>query len=82
MMTNQPQSEDREADDQQPPHCAECRQPLYLGDEMIRMETGVLGGNGFVPLPTERTILLCNTECVRRYFMPEEDIVQMKRRVP
>lgn len=64
------------------PKCIECKQPLYLGDELIRLETGVLGGKGFVALPTERTIHLCNSECARRYFIPEEDVVKMKRRIP
>lgn len=83
-MTKQietPVRNDADDSEKPQPHCAECKQKLYLGDELIRLETGVLGGKGFVALPTERTIHLCNFECARRYFMIESD-VKMKRRIP
>ncbi len=84
-MTNNeqyPAHHEQNGDNEDQPRCVECKQEFYLGDEMIRLDTGVLGGKGFVPLPTERTSFLCNSECARRYFIPEEDLVPMKRRIP
>ena len=77
-MDNKTIQNDRE--EKERADCAECRRELLLGNECIRCQLGVIGARGFVPLgePTH----LCDHECARRYYLPEEDVKRLQRRIP
>ena len=59
--------------------CKHCRREIHLGADMTRVEQGVLGPRGFVPL--EKEMLFCKEECLRSYFNGS-DVEKLARRVP
>lgn len=46
--------------------CANCNRELNLGVDAIRVDEGVIGMKGFIPL--ENTMLFCCERCLRDYF--------------
>ncbi len=44
--------------------CANCQRELDVGVEAIRVDTGVIGMKGFVPLDT---LLFCCEKCMTEY---------------
>jgi len=59
--------------------CANCRGELNLGAEAIRVDEGVIGMRGFVPL--EKTLLFCNDKCLTDYY-DLGDLPTVPRRIP
>ena len=46
--------------------CANCIRELDIGVDVLRVDEGVIGMKGFVPL--ENTLLFCCERCLRDYF--------------
>lgn len=46
--------------------CAQCRRVLDVGTDAIRVEEGVMGIKGFIPL--EKILYFCCEDCIREYF--------------
>ena len=46
--------------------CANCERELDVGVDAIRIDEGVIGMKGFVPL--DKTMLFCCDKCIRDYF--------------
>jgi hypothetical protein len=46
--------------------CANCIRELDIGVDTIRVDEGVIGMKGFIPL--ENTLLFCCERCLRDYF--------------
>ncbi len=59
--------------------CAQCSTELYLGVEVLGVQLGVVGPNGFVQL--EDMEFLCNEACARGYF-DDTDVIKLPRRIP
>ena len=47
-------------------NCANCRRDLDVGVDMIRVDEGVMGNKGFVPL--DSTMYFCCDKCLKDYF--------------
>lgn len=45
--------------------CEHCRRELQLGEDVIRMENGVIGPRGFIDL--DDAMFFCNDECLKGY---------------
>lgn len=45
--------------------CAHCRRDLQLGEDVIRMENGVIGPRGFIDLGN--AMFFCDEDCLKRY---------------
>ena len=59
--------------------CENCRRELDLGVEAIKVNEGVIGMRGFVPL--EKTVLLCGEKCLRDYY-DLGDLPSVPARIP
>ena len=59
--------------------CANCERELDVGVDAIRIDEGVIGMKGFVPL--DKTMLFCCDKCIRDYF-DLGDLPSMPKRVP
>ena len=59
--------------------CRECQRELRMGENSMRVEWGVMGPRGFVPLGDPR--FFCDYDCARSYFC-DEPVEQRPRRVP
>lgn len=59
--------------------CENCRRELDVGVDVIRVDEGVMGMKGFVPL--EKTMFFCCDKCVREYF-ENGDLPSMPSRIP
>ena len=59
--------------------CANCVRQLDIGVDAIRVDEGVMGMKGFVPL--ENTLLFCSERCLRDYF-DMGDLPSVPRRMP
>jgi hypothetical protein len=46
--------------------CASCRRELDIGVDVIKVDEGVIGVKGFVPL--EKMLFFCCERCLRDYF--------------
>ena len=60
-------------------NCANCRRDLDIGVDVIRVDEGVVGTKGFVPL--EGTMFFCCERCLRDYF-DMGDLQSIPSRVP
>jgi hypothetical protein len=57
--------------------CACCRHKLDIGVDAIRIDTGVIGMEDFVPM--EKTLFFCSENCIRNcYNMDKPPIVSPK----
>ncbi len=63
-------------------YCAECRKKLELGEDVLTVESGVLGPRGIVPL--EEPLVFCSALCMIGQFSgrPSDEPTQLPRRVP
>ena len=59
--------------------CANCIRELDIGVDVLRVDEGVIGMKGFVPL--ENTLLFCCERCLRDYF-DIGDLPGVPRRFP
>ena len=59
--------------------CTNCRRELDIGVDAMRIEEGVIGMKGFVPL--DKTMFFCCDKCIRDYF-DLGDLPSMPKRVP
>lgn len=59
--------------------CEECGSAIHMGRDVIRVQQGVMGSRGVVPLVDE--MLFCSEECLKRSYAPEP-AVTMRRRLP
>lgn len=59
--------------------CNNCRRELHLGAEAIKVDQGVIGMRGFVPL--EKTLLFCCEKCLRDYY-DLGDLPSVPARIP
>jgi hypothetical protein len=46
--------------------CANCIRQLDIGVDTLRVDEGVIGTKGFIPL--ENTLFFCCDRCLRDYF--------------
>ena len=46
--------------------CENCRRELDVGVDATRIEEGVIGTKGFVPL--DKTMFFCSDKCVHAYY--------------
>jgi hypothetical protein len=46
--------------------CSQCRRELDVGIDVIKVEEGVMGMKGFIPI--EKILFFCCEECIREYF--------------
>jgi hypothetical protein len=71
---------------EKPLQCIECKETIYLGEEIVGVQSGVNGNRGFVPLEEMR--MLCSEECAVDYFndrIPSASNggpIQRSRRIP
>jgi hypothetical protein len=59
--------------------CANCDRELDIGVDAIRVDEGVMGMKGFVPL--EKTLLFCCEKCLIEYY-DLGNLSSMPRRIP
>lgn len=59
--------------------CANCTKDINIGSDIIRVEEGVSGLKGFIPL--EKTMLFCCEKCLTDYF-DMSNLPSIPRRVP
>lgn len=59
--------------------CENCRRELDIGVDVMRVEEGVMGMKGFVPL--EAIMLFCSEKCLKDYF-DLGDLPSVRRRIP
>jgi hypothetical protein len=59
--------------------CANCERELDIGVDAIRVDEGVMGMKGFVPL--EKTLLFCCEKCLIEYY-DLGNLASMPRRIP
>ena len=45
--------------------CEHCRHELQLGEDVIRMDNGVIGPRGFIDLG--KAMFFCNEDCLKGY---------------
>jgi len=60
-------------------NCANCQHDLDVGREVTKMDEGVMGLKGFVPL--DKTLFFCCEECVSAYF-DVRGLPSMPKRIP
>lgn len=61
--------------------CAECHARIDLGRDLIRLEQGVLGPRGLVPL--ENAVYFCSESCMQEHVCGNEATVEKRpRRMP
>jgi len=59
--------------------CANCIRELHIGIDTVRVEEGVMGTKGFIPL--EDALFFCCDRCLRDYF-DIDDLPSVPRRMP
>lgn len=59
--------------------CANCKCDLDIGHDVIKVDEGVMGVKGFVPL--EKTLLFCCERCLKDYY-DLDDLLGMPSRIP
>jgi hypothetical protein len=59
--------------------CANCERELDVGVDAIRVDEGVMGMKGFVPL--EKTLLFCCEKFLGEYY-DLSDLPSVPRRIP
>ena len=59
--------------------CANCNRDLDIGVDIIKVDEGVMGTKGFVPL--ENNLLFCCERCLRDYF-DLGDLPSVPKRIP
>ena len=59
--------------------CANCIRELDIGTDVLRVEEGVIGTKGFIPL--ENTLYFCCERCLKDYF-DTADLPNMPGRFP
>lgn len=59
--------------------CANCNRELEIGMDAIRVEEGVTGTKGFIPL--ENVLFFCCEKCLRDYF-DLSDLPSRPSRIP
>ncbi len=59
--------------------CANCDRDLGIGLDAKRVDEGVIGTRGFVPL--DKTMFFCCEECIKDYY-DLSDLPSMPRRIP
>lgn len=59
--------------------CTNCARELDVGVDAIRVDEGVMGMKGFVPL--EGDLYFCSERCLREYF-DMGDLPSVPRRMP
>lgn len=59
--------------------CANCQRELDVGVDAMRIDEGVIGMKGFVPL--DKTMFFCCDKCIHGYF-DLGDLPSIPRRVP
>jgi hypothetical protein len=59
--------------------CANCACELDVGVDAIRVDEGVMGMKGFVPL--EKTLLFCCEKCLIEYY-DLGDLAKVPGRIP
>jgi hypothetical protein len=59
--------------------CENCHRELDVGVDVIRVDEGVMGMKGFVPL--EGTMFFCCEKCLRDYF-DMADLPSLPGRIP
>jgi hypothetical protein len=60
--------------------CGTCQRELEEGMDVLEVQEGVVGVNGFVPL--ESTALFCSVECLKSFFSGSKGYEQAPRRLP
>jgi len=59
--------------------CANCNRDLDIGLDAIKVEEGVVGTRGFVPL--DHKLFFCCEQCLHEYF-DLDDLPGLPRRIP
>jgi len=59
--------------------CANCQRELDVGVDSIKVDEGVIGTKGFVPL--ENSMFFCSGRCLRSYF-DTDDLPSVPPRIP
>ena len=59
--------------------CTACDSEIHLGRDVIRVQEGVMGTKGFVPLSEE--LYFCTEECLRKHF-DDTELIKFDRRIP
>ena len=61
--------------------CANCRNDIEEGRDVLELREGVLGMRGFVPL--EDDLLFCSDRCLTEHFdIGKDDLPKYPRRMP
>ena len=58
--------------------CAQCQRELDVGLDAVKVDTGVMGMKGFVPL---ETLLFCCDKCLSEYY-DLSDLPSVPKRIP
>ena len=58
--------------------CANCQHDLDVGVDAMKVDKGVIGMRGFVPL---ETLLFCSENCLRDYY-DLGDLPKVPSRIP
>ena len=58
--------------------CANCQHDLDVGVDAMKVDKGVIGMRGFVPL---ETLLFCSENCLRDYY-DLSDLPKGSERIP
>ena len=59
--------------------CANCDRELGVGLDATKVDEGVIGTRGFVPL--DKTMFFCCEECIKDYY-DLSDLPSVPRRIP
>ena len=59
--------------------CANCQRELDIGVDATKVDAGVIGTRGFVPL--DKTLFFCGEDCLRDYF-DISDLPTVPNRIP
>ena len=60
--------------------CSQCKKELKEGRNVIRVQEGIIGNNGFVEL--DKDLVYCSLDCMMIYFAGSDEDTMMPRRVP
>ena len=60
-------------------NCENCQRELDVGLDAIKVDEGVIGTRGFVPL--DKTLFFCCEECIKDYY-DLSDLPSVPRRIP
>ena len=62
-------------------NCKKCGKDVRDGANVLAVQDGVNGTNGFVPI--DERALFCSTACLRKYLDDEQGrLIQLKPRIP